>query len=106
MPASALVLFPATSDVSFNLPYYANTHMPLVSKQWGKYGLRDWKVVELADSPDGSRPYIVAALLTWDSLDGLRQALASEEAKAVFEDASNFCNKTPLFLPGDIVGSS
>lgn len=106
MPANATVLYPADSDATFDMSYYLKTHMPLVSEKWGKYGLTGWKVVQFAAGPDGSKPYSVAALLTWDSADGIQKALGGEEAGVVLGDVKNFSNKSPQFLLGDIVGSS
>ncbi|KAJ4516872.1 hypothetical protein HRR75_003532 [Exophiala dermatitidis] len=106
MPANATVLYPAEADATFDMSYYLKTHMPLVSEKWGPYGLKDWKVVQFAAAPDGSKPYSVAALLTWDSVESIHKALNSEEAKIVLGDVQNFSNKGPLFLPGDIVGTS
>lgn len=100
------VLYPAESDATFDLKYYLNTHMPLVDKNWGSYGLKDWKVIELQNGPDGSKPYSIAAVMTWESADGVKEALASEAAKTVFGDVPKFSNKGPLFLMGDVVGAS
>lgn len=103
---SAMVVYPAGPDAKFDMSYYVKKHMPLVAEHWTTFGLRDWKVVELGNCPDGSKPYSVAALLTWDSVEGLKKALESDSAKAVFGDVENFSNKSPTFLMGDIVGSS
>ncbi|KAK5299210.1 hypothetical protein LTR99_007478 [Exophiala xenobiotica] len=103
---SAMVVYPAGADAKFDMAYYLKKHMPLVAEHWTKFGLNDWKVVDLGDSPDGSKPYSVAAILTWDSVDGVKKALADESAKIVMGDVENFSNKSPTFLMGDIVGSS
>ena len=79
--------------------------MPLVQKNWGPYGLEDWKVVELAPSPDGSKPYSIQAILTWKDGESLQKALAGPEAATVFGDVPNFSNKSPVFLAGQMVGS-
>lgn len=100
------VLYPAESDATFDLKYYLKTHMPLVDKNWGTYGLKEWKVVEFQAGPDGSKPYAISAVMTWDTVDGVKEALASESAKTVFGDVPNFSNKQPLFLMGDVVGAS
>lgn len=106
MPVNATVLYPAEADATFDLSYYLNSHMPLVSKQWTSFGLQGWKVVQFEAGPDGSKPYSIAALLTWDSLDGLKSALGSDAGKVVLGDVENFSNKGPIFLTGNIVGSS
>lgn len=81
------------------------SHMPLVQKHWGPYGLEDWSVVEFAAGPDGSKPYSIQAILTWKDGESLQKALAGEEAAIVFGDVKNFSNKGPLFLAGSVVGS-
>lgn len=105
MPATSLVIYPSDPDARFDMDYYLKTHMPLAAEQWKSFGLRDWKVVELGPGLDGrSRPYSVATVMSWDSLDGLKAALASEAFKVVVADVPNFTDLRPLFLTGDVVG--
>ncbi|EXJ59483.1 uncharacterized protein A1O5_12108 [Cladophialophora psammophila CBS 110553] len=106
MAVNATVLYPAEEGATFDMTYYLKTHMPLVSEKWSQYGLQAWKVIQLLPGPDGSKPYSVAALLTWESADGLSKALKGDEAQTVFGDVPNFSNRSPIFLMGDIVGSS
>ena len=106
MVFNATVLYPQESDSKFDLSYYLKSHMPIVEKNWGHYGLKDWKIVEFAAGPDGSKPYSIGAVLTWESEEGLQKALGGEEAKTVFGDVPNFSNKQPVFLSGNVVGSS
>lgn len=79
--------------------------VPLVQKNWGPYGLTDWKIVEFAPGPDGSKPYSVQAILTWKDEESLKNALAGGEAATVFGDVPNFSNQSPLFVAGKVVGS-
>lgn len=104
MPANATVLYPG--DTTFNLDYYLKNHMTLVSEKWTAFGLQDWKVVQFEAGPDGSKPYSIAAVLTWDSLESVPKALAAEEGKLILNDVSNFSDKAPIFLLGNIVGTS
>jgi uncharacterized protein (TIGR02118 family) len=104
MPANATVLYPP--DATFNLDYYLKSHMPLVSAKWTAFGLQDWKVVQFEAGPDGSKPYSIAAVLTWDSLDSVPKALASDEGKGILDDVANFSDKGPIFLVGNVVGAS
>lgn len=106
MPANSTVLYPASSDLTFDLDYYLKKHMPLAVKKWAKYGLKDWKVVQFAPGADGSQPYSIGAILTWESADGIRKALTGEEAAEVMGDVKNYTNKNPVFLLGDVVGAS
>jgi len=107
MVFNATVLYPASADLKFDLSYYLKTHMPLVKEKWGPYGLKEWKVVQFDNSPaDGSKTYSFGAILTWEDADSVKKALGGEEAKIVFGDVQNFSNVGPLFLAGEIVGSS
>jgi hypothetical protein len=40
-PATVTVVYP--QGVKFNMDYYKSTHMPLVQKKWGSYGLNSCK---------------------------------------------------------------
>jgi uncharacterized protein (TIGR02118 family) len=82
MPYNATVLYPATSDSTFNMKYYLDSHMPLAHKSWAPH-LKDWKVIEYAAGQDGSKPYSVAAILTFDSAEDMQKALACEATKEV-----------------------
>ncbi|EXJ83658.1 hypothetical protein A1O1_07282 [Capronia coronata CBS 617.96] len=106
MPANATVLYPAESDATFDMAYYLKTHMPLVYEKWAKYGLTGWEVIEFAPGPDGSKPYSVAGVLHWESADNIGKAMGGEETAAVMEDVKNFSNKSPVFLIGNVVGTS
>lgn len=104
MPANATVLYPG--DSTFDLKYYLESHIPRVSKDWTPFGLQDWKVVELSASPDGSKPYSIAAIMTWDSLESIPKALESDVGKDILADVENFCNKAPQFIVGDVAAQS
>ncbi|KIW96785.1 uncharacterized protein Z519_02176 [Cladophialophora bantiana CBS 173.52] len=105
MVATVTVLYP-TPDLEFNMEYYLSTHMPLVFSKWLSYGMKEWKVVKFEDSPDGTKPYSVAAVMTWESMDALKTALKGKEVEVIFGDVPNFSNKYALFLNGEVVGES
>lgn len=77
----------------------------MVEKDWTSFGLIDWKVIELQAGADGSQPYSVQAILTWEEEESLSKALAGEEGKTVKGDAPNFSNKDPILVIGNVVGS-
>lgn len=104
MPANATVLYPA--DAKFDLKYYLASHLPRVAKEWAPFGLQDWKVVELSAGPDGGKPYGIAAIMTWDSLESIPKALESDVGKDILADVENFSDKAPLFIIGDVVAQS
>ncbi|CAK4034733.1 Hypothetical predicted protein [Lecanosticta acicola] len=94
--ATTTVLYP--QGTTFNKEYYKSTHMPLVEKNWAKYGLKSWKVIYFPDDA----PYSVQATLEWGSVKDFQEAASSEEAKTVLGDVSNFSNKDPVILTGDV----
>jgi len=109
MPATSLVIYPSPgpdhSDPRFDMEYYLDTHMPMAADQWKSFGLQDWKVVQLGPASDGNKPYSVATVMSWNSLDGLKAALESDGFKVLAADVKDFTDLRPLFLTGDVVGS-
>ncbi|OCL14378.1 hypothetical protein AOQ84DRAFT_351535 [Glonium stellatum] len=101
MPAAVSILYPRETGATFDFDYYMSTHMPLVSKLWTKHGMADWQVFTL----DSDSPYIVHALMHWESIDGFKAAIAKESAE-IMQDVKNYTNLKPVTFMGDIIGSS
>ncbi|KAF1827927.1 uncharacterized protein K489DRAFT_376086 [Dissoconium aciculare CBS 342.82] len=95
-PTTVTVLYPSTS--TFDMTYYKSTHMPLVQKSWGQYGLQSWRIIQLAPGA----PYSVQAILEFSSAEDLQKAQASPEAKDVMEDIPKFSSEKPVFLGGEL----
>ena len=100
MPATVTVVYP--QGAKFNMDYYMSTHMPLVQKKWGEFGLNSWKVVKFGDDA----PYCVQATLEWGDVSEFNKAANSDSAKEVLGDIPNFSDKDPVIMPGDVVGTS
>jgi uncharacterized protein (TIGR02118 family) len=82
----ALYKTPANPD-AFDAYYFAN-HVPL-AKQVS--GLRRYEVsTGPVATPQGDSPYHLAAVLSFDSMDALQQALSSPEGQTVAGDLANF----------------
>lgn len=104
MAIKVTVLYPNEDGAKFDMDYYLATHMPLVSENWQKYGLKGWEVIQFARGADGATPlYQVQATLSWDSKEDFGKAMASEEAKTVLGDISNFTNTQPVLIAGDVL---
>ncbi len=82
------VMYPAGPN--FDMGYYLGHHMPLVRERWSALGLHDAKVVKGAGTPDGgAAPFQVMALLTFESADAFKKAVAAH-GEEIFADIPNF----------------
>ena len=82
------VMYPAGPN--FDMGYYLGHHMPLVRERWSALGLHDAKVVNGAGTPDGgAAPFQVMALLTFESADAFKKAVAAH-GEEIFADIPNF----------------
>jgi uncharacterized protein (TIGR02118 family) len=86
--AKAVVLYHAPTDSEAFNSYYTSTHVPLAKKMPGlrSYSISSGPVV----TPTGPAPYILIAVLGFDSMEAIQAALASPEGQAVVADLPNF----------------
>lgn len=105
------VQYPRDETSTFDLDYYLSTHIPMVAKAWGPYGLISWAVIEVPKPPSGPLPpYSIQAFVTFEAkgetgFEGAVAGLTSEEGKALSADVVNFSNRTPEVLIGSVKGS-
>lgn len=82
------VLYGHPKDADAFEKYYAETHLPLVSKT---YGIVKTEYTKFLPNPDGSAPaYYRMAELYFESPADMQQALSSLEGKAMAADVTNF----------------
>jgi uncharacterized protein (TIGR02118 family) len=82
----ALYKTPSNPD-AFDAYYFSN-HVPLAKTI---SGLRRYEVsAGPVTTPQGDAPYHLAAILSFDSMDALQQALKSPEGRAAAGDLANF----------------
>lgn len=96
--ATTTVLYPTKEGSTFDMDYYLQKHMPLVTAKWGSYGLTQWLVTDLRGT---EQPYSVQATLIWESaasFDKAREAAGAE----VFADIPNFSSEQPIVLFGGV----
>ena len=102
MSVRAIVAYPYKASAVFNIDYYLTTHMPLVAKLYGPFGLRKWEVIQF--SAESSTPeFAVQTILHWDNFEQLAKANASEAAKTLGDDIPNFSQVMPIALSGTVV---
>jgi uncharacterized protein (TIGR02118 family) len=92
------VLYPETDGASFDHDYYRDSHVPLATRTWNPTG------VEIDKQIDG--PYVAAVHFTFDSLEAMTTALASDGTEAVRADVPNYTTITPVRQVSEIVTSS
>lgn len=100
MAAQVTVLYPA--GAKFDMPYYLNSHMPLVEKRWGPAGLTGYHVLQF----NADAPYCVQATLYFKTMEDFKKAAGGEHTAEVMGDVKNFSDKEPVLMPGEVVGSA
>ncbi|KAF2225999.1 hypothetical protein BDZ85DRAFT_317112 [Elsinoe ampelina] len=95
---------PPPGSTPFDITYYLETHMPLVTNLFSPFGLVKWEVIQFS-SPDGTAPaFVVQTILHWESEEGMERANASEAGKMLGKDIGNFGVTMPVRVGGEVVG--
>jgi uncharacterized protein (TIGR02118 family) len=86
--AKILALYNKPVDPAAFDRYYFSTHIPIARKIPGlrRYEISTGPVL----TPQGESPYHLAAVLSFDSMATIREALASAEGQATANDLANF----------------
>ena len=86
--AKLVALYKKPADVPAFDAYYYSTHVPLAKKI---AGLRRYEVsVGPVATPQGESPFHLVAVLGFDSMNALQQALGSPAGQATATDLANF----------------
>jgi len=101
MPTVVTVLYPAEEGATFDLDYYLKTHMPLVQSKWGKYGMTGWHVCHA----DPGAAFSVMCTLYFETREKYVEASKDPATKEVMDDVSNFSNKQPIMLVGEVIAN-
>jgi uncharacterized protein (TIGR02118 family) len=96
------VLYRNTETLKFNMNYYLQTHMPLVSKLVGP-ALKGVLVQHgISGAAPGSKPeFFVIAQLKFDSVESFQKSFGAH-ADAILGDIPNFCAESPIVQINDI----
>src|SRR5215469_10032439 len=83
--AKLLILYGKPNDPSAFEDYYVNRHLPFAGKKMP--GVRGAETGRVIDALDQDEPeYYRFAAMSYDSVDALRQGIASEDGQAVIAD--------------------
>ena len=96
------VIYPNTSDATFDIEYYCNSHLPMVVELLGEslkgsnvdYGLA-------GGSPDEIAPFIAMGHLIFDSVDDFQNAFGPHADK-ILADIPNYTNIAPQIQISEI----
>ncbi|KAH7395338.1 hypothetical protein DE146DRAFT_105455 [Phaeosphaeria sp. MPI-PUGE-AT-0046c] len=110
---AAVVAYPSQhpesgENLKFNMQYYLASHMPMIEKAWGPYGMKSWAINTFADPCPltGTRPpYLVQTTCYFDTVENLKIALekGGEETRP---DVERFSNVFPVIWVGEVGGSN
>ena len=88
--------YPNSDGATFDFDYFQSRHLPEVGKAFGPFGLGWATVMRGEQSVDGSPPaFFATTVLSFPSEQAARDAVASEDAKALLADLANFTSVTP-----------
>lgn len=101
MTVSLQVLYPATSETTFDFDYYQSKHMALVGKHMGPH-IANTVIVKGQAGADGTpAAYHAVATILFDSQADMDSAMA--QAGPVVADIPEFYNAAPQMLVGAVL---
>jgi uncharacterized protein (TIGR02118 family) len=89
------VLYPQSEGATFDHDYYRDVHVPLCVKTWNLSGAQIDKGI--------NGPYVAVLHLTFESLDALNAAMASEGTGAILADVANYTTIQPVMQTSEVV---
>jgi len=95
--AALFVTYPREAGTRFDRDYYVATHLPLVERAWGAFGLIDARAYFPAE-PSASEAAV--AVLRFEDDAAIGAALASPETPGVLADLANFTDIAPVLSRG------
>ena len=88
------VLYPGGDDVTFDHDYYKNTHVPMACAAWNVGAEIDKGI---------SGPNVAAVHFFFESLDQMKNAMASPGTAAVLADVANYTDIAPVIQTSEVV---
>ena len=91
------ITYPKSADSSFDFEYFRSKHLPEVGKAFKPFGLGYASVLRGEELLGGGEPaYFATTILSFATEEGARNAVASDEGKALADDIANFTTGTPV----------
>ena len=96
------VMYPNSSEATFDIDYYCNTHIPMVGGLLGdalKGGAVDYGLG--GGAPGEAAPFIAIGHIMFDSVESFQQAFGPK-ADEIMADLANFTNVQPQIQMSEI----
>src|SRR4029078_11766283 len=96
------VFYPNSSDGTFDMPYYLNSHIPMGRRKLGA-ALKGVSVEEglAGGAPGAPATYSALGHLLFDSVDAFQQAWAVH-GDAIVSDVPNYTNTQPIIQLSEV----
>jgi uncharacterized protein (TIGR02118 family) len=97
------VMYPNSTEATFDMDYYCNTHMPLVTELLGK-ALKGGAVDSglAGGAPGEPAAFIAMGHLMFDSVDAFQQSFGPH-ASTILADVPNYTNTQPQLQISEIM---
>ena len=92
--AALIVSYPASAENHFDAAYYRATHIPLVERLWGPFGLSSAEIFDAS----GPQPWAGAVLLRFVDAGAIDAALGSAGTAQILGDVAKFTDIAPVIF--------
>ena len=97
------VMYPAGENITFDMDYYCNTHLPLVGELLGDYLKGSTVKKGLGGAAPGSTaPYAGIGIMYFDSVEDFGKAFGPN-AEKIMGDLPNFTNAEPIVQVSEVL---
>jgi uncharacterized protein (TIGR02118 family) len=99
------VFYPAAQGKKFDIDYYKNKHMKLVSDRLKAFGLVRTEVDKgvAGGAPGSAAPYVAIGHVYVNSIDGFQKGMG-QHGKEIMADIANYTDIPPQIQISEIVG--
>ena len=96
------VMYPNSTDATFDIEYYCNTHIPMAQELLGSSVKNSNVDYGLAGGMPGEKaPFIAIGHLTFDSIESFQSAF-TPHAEKIMDDIPNYTNTQPQIQISEI----
>jgi len=94
------LMYPKEGGNTFNMPYYCNTHMPMVQQKLSGV-LRGMAIDQGIEVPGAPLVYLAMGHLLFDSVEAFQSAMTTH-GPALMADIPNYTNARPTIQVSEV----